>query len=439
MNGCPKCGFENDASDVFCGSCGAFLEWSRTETGARVAVATGGASGPTSGPGPDSAPTVDIGSDAPVIEDSGPVIEDADPIVEEADPIVERHSAAAAADPATDDSVEADPAAARRKQAEALRATPPPGSMRRTKQRRRETGSPETPAGAAAGRSAAPPPGAIKPAAPQARPKPKPAPPTRELQTGDLICGECGEGNVNTRKFCRRCGCSLVDAEVVAPPPVPWWKRPFVRKPTEFTAGERPMRRGGTDPAKPNTGSRLKKGVKVAGAVVAVGVVFGLIGPWRSSVTGLFSSAKRTVKPTFDPVHPVAVRATSEAKDHPAAHATDGISNTYWAEAAKGKGEGQALVLQFDPPVDIGKIGILSGASGKPEEFLAQPRPKTLHLIFSDGTTTDLFLKDTAKFQSFDVKTKQVNRVEVQIAAVYSSVQGGQDGAIAELEFYQKS
>jgi len=169
-----------------------------------------------------------------------------------------------------------------------------------------------------------------------------------------------------------------------------------------------------------------------------VAVILGLIGPWRSSVTGMFSSAKRTVKPTFDPVHPVAIKATTEVKDHPAAHATDGISNTYWAEAAKGKGDGQALVLQFDPPVDIGKIGILSGASGKPEDFLAQPRPKTLHLIFSDGTTADLSLKDTAKFQSFDVKTKQINRLEVQIAAVYSSVQGGQDGAIAELEFYQK-
>lgn len=94
---------------------------------------------------------------------------------------------------------------------------------------------------------------------------------------------------------------------------------------------------------------------------------------WRSSVSTVFSSAKRTVKPTFDPVHPVAIKATTEVRDDPATHATDGISSTYWAEAAKGKGEGQALVLRFDPAVDIGKIGVLSGASGQPEDFLAWP------------------------------------------------------------------
>lgn len=415
MNGCPKCGFDNDRSDVFCGSCGAFLQWSRTEAGARVAVAPGA----PAGPGGDRGSTVDAGSDVPVIEDSGPIVEEADPVVETADPVVMT----------TEERM--------RKRAEALRAKAPPGSMRVTKHRRRP-GRSGAGAEPVADQPVAMPPGAVKPAAPQARLKPVPAPPTRELQTGDLICGECGEGNVPTRKFCRRCGSSLVDAEAVAAPPVPWWKRPFVRKPKEFTAGARPMRRGGSEPGTARKGGRVKKTLAIVGGVAAVGLAIGLLGPWRSSVDKKVGSVKRTVKPTFDPVHPVAVTASSELKDHPAALAADGISNTYWAESAKGKGEGQALVLQFDPAVDIGKVGVLSGASGKPEDFLAQPRPKTLHLIFSDGTTTDLSLKDTAKFQSFNVKTKQITKLEVQIASVYSSVQGGQDAAISELEFYQK-
>jgi hypothetical protein len=426
MSGCPRCGFENDRSDVFCGSCGAFLEWSRTEAGARVAVASGAPPPGTTGA---SGPTVDARSDVPVIEDSGPVVEEADPVVEDSGPVIE----------------DADPAALTteermRRRAEALRAKPPPGSMRVTKHRRREgRAAHEASDAAVADKPVAVPPGAVKPAAPQARPKPKPAPPTRELQTGDLICGQCGEGNVPTRKFCRRCGSSLVDAEAVAAPPVPWWKRPFVRKPKkEFSAGDRPMRRGGSEPGTAKKGGRGKKILAAVGAVAAIAVVIGLMGPWRSSVDKKVASVKRTVAPNFDPVHPVAVKASTELKDHPAALATDGISNTFWAESGKGKGEGQALVLTFDPAVDINKVGIYSGASGKPEDFLAQPRPKSLHLIFSDGTTTDVSLKDTAKFQSFDVKAKLVNKLEVQIASVYSSVQGGQDAAISELEFYTK-
>jgi hypothetical protein len=421
MNGCPKCGFENDRSDVFCGSCGAFLEWSRTETGAKVAVSAGApATPPAAGTGDGGIAGTE--SDMPVVEDSGPVVEDSDPVVEDAEPMVLT----------TEERM--------RRRAEALRAKAPPGSMRVTKHRHRE-GRAGVEAGRepVAGAPEAVPPGAVKPAVPQARPKPTPAPPTRELQTGDLICGECGEGNVPTRKFCRRCGTSLVDAEAVAAPPVPWWKRPFVRKPKkEFTAGERPMRRGGTEPGTKAKGGRAKKVLAAAGAVAAVGLVLAVAGPWRSSVNHKVGDVKRTVAPNFDPVHPVAVTASSELKDHPAAMATDGISNTFWAEGAKGKGENQALVLTFDPAIDINKVGILSGASGKPEEFLAQPRPKTLHLIFSDGTTKDLSLKDSGKFQSFDVDARLITKLEVQISSVYSSVQGGQDAAISELEFYTK-
>ena len=40
------------------------------------------------------------------------------------------------------------------------------------------------------------------------------APPTKELSAGDLVCGQCGEGNEPVRKFCRRCGNSLATAEV---------------------------------------------------------------------------------------------------------------------------------------------------------------------------------------------------------------------------------
>ena len=61
----------------------------------------------------------------------------------------------------------------------------------------------------------------------------------REAQPGDRICGNCSEANDPTRKFCRRCGTTLVNAQVVGAKKLPWWKRLFRRQPKEYAAGER--------------------------------------------------------------------------------------------------------------------------------------------------------------------------------------------------------
>ena len=50
-------------------------------------------------------------------------------------------------------------------------------------------------------------------------------PPTRR-HPGDLICGQCGEGNDPVRHFCRRCGNSLDEAIAVR---LPWYRRFFHR------------------------------------------------------------------------------------------------------------------------------------------------------------------------------------------------------------------
>ena len=43
---------------------------------------------------------------------------------------------------------------------------------------------------------------------------------------------------------------------------------------------------------------------------------------------------------------------------------------------------GAALEVSFDRPVELAKIGITPGT---PEDFLAEPRPSRLHVVFSDG------------------------------------------------------
>ena len=56
------------------------------------------------------------------------------------------------------------------------------------------------------------------------------------------ICSNCGEANDPTRKFCRRCGTTLVAAQVVAPTRLPWYRRLFHREPKQpkpMQAGDR--------------------------------------------------------------------------------------------------------------------------------------------------------------------------------------------------------
>ena len=264
-----------------------------------------------------------------------------------------------------------------------------------------------------------------------------PAPP-RTIQPGDLICGQCGEGNDPSRKFCRRCGASLVQA-AVAPEPS-WWRRLLKRRRAPVKAGDRPGRQS-------RSGGRalsgmMRKAVGILAALGLLGITLAAIGPWRDSVTGgadsAFDSVRRRISPKYEPVRPSSAIASSSLPNHDPKMAIDGISNSYWAEGAQGDGEGQQLVLRFDRPVDLDRIGILTGASRKPEDFLAQPRPERLHLVFSDGSTADVSIKDSAGFQTFTIKARQATTVEVQIKSVYKAL-GGKDLAITEIELFTKA
>jgi hypothetical protein len=152
---------------------------------------------------------------------------------------------------------------------------------------------------------------------------------------------------------------------------------------------------------------------------------------------GLLGKVRSVVAPKFEPVRPTAAEATSSLSDHSPEAGIDQIKNTYWAEGAPGDGAGQTLVAIFDTPVDLDRVGFTPGASAKPEEFVAQPRPKEVHLVFSDGNSKDVRLEDKAEFQSFDIEAKQVSRVEIHIVSVYGSLKG-QDCSIAEVEFFRK-
>ncbi len=282
-------------------------------------------------------------------------------------------------------------------------------------------------------------PDARKPGRPKRDQAPvRPPSPPRTIQPGDLICGQCGEGNDPARKFCRRCGASLVQA-AVAPEPS-WWRRLLKRRRAPVKAGDRPGRQSRSRGR--GLSGIARKGVGILAALGLLGIALAAIGPWRDSVTGgadsAFDAVRRRISPQYEPVRPSSAIASSSLPNHDPKLAIDGISNSYWAEGAQGDGEGQQLVLRFDRPVDLDRIGILSGASRKPEDFLAQPRPERLHLVFSDGSTADVSIKDSAGFQTFTIKARQATSVEVQIKSVYKAL-GGTHLAITEIELFTKA
>lgn len=188
---CTECGERQDDGVVFCGRCGAFLEWE----GERVE--TPGAAKP---PEPAMAAETAVATDDELS-------------------VWERAAARAASEqvPATT----SDPASVAAPEP-APDPTPEPSGSVDTRQPEEMRRQPD-----------------------EVRQRPSgPAPRhVEQLPSGSLICGKCATGNAPDRSFCLKCGHSLEWAQVVERPP--WWRRLLSRERT-YRAGtrRRPRRRG---------------------------------------------------------------------------------------------------------------------------------------------------------------------------------------------------
>lgn len=334
-------------------------------------------------------------------------------------------------------------------------APQPPGTTKPTKSTRPRRRPETTPAGDAQSEpqimTAATGPTAVKPDKTRVKPTQakKREAPTRKLRPGDLVCGQCGEGNVPERNFCRRCGNALAEAEVVTSP---WYKRIVPkRKPKAYEAGTRPGR-GGTKGAKGAVrgAQGLRRKVmgpigKVTRVLMFVAFAAGLVGiTFRPSLRtelmdragDVFGSVRQVIAPSFERVAPIGATASSSLGDHPPEHAIDDTSNRWWAEGAEGDGVGESLMVTFAEPVDIAVVGVTPGAADA-EEFVAQPRPRTLHLVFDTGVSVDLDVADQREFQTFDVDATGITSVQVQVLEAWPG-QAGSDLSITTLEFRTK-
>ena len=437
---CKNCGHQNEDNDTFCGSCGKFLEW----TGERVAVAEPEPEPPPPAPAPEAEPArlglIDRVKQAVGLEETAP--QPAAPVESAAatPPAVRTTPVTSGAPAATPITIAAPTASV---------AAPPPAAATAPFASAAPVAAPE-PVLAGVGVPASPPtapavqldepvsrrPTSVAPTVTRARPGPRTMEAPTRRHPGDLICGQCGEGNDPVRHFCRRCGNSLDEALVVR---LPWYRRFFNRLFGVRTreAGWRPQRVG-----PPNVMGMVWRIIRLAiGAVIVVALLAFLFIPSFHNLivnraTTAFTTVRKIVHPNYDPIYPIGVSATTAIAGHPPTLAIDRFTNTYWAALPGDRNP--TLVLRFAGPQDLAEIGFTSGASGTApaDQFLAQPRPHQIHLVFSDGTTQDLSLSDSEKAQFYAINAKQVTFVEIHVQSVWQTATAPPSSvAITEVEF----
>lgn len=263
--------------------------------------------------------------------------------------------------------------------------------------------------------------------------------PSRRLKPGDLICGSCGEGNAPLRKFCSRCGASLNEAEVRK---APWWAR-FRRRPgpRSVALGRDPKQSGSSlaessfDARQFFRGLYRKARTVVAVAIILGGVLYGAYPPFRSTVNHTVTNAKtdasNAASAALTPVHPTSATDNAEVPGHPASAAVDESLDTYWL-APWPTTPAPTLTLSFDRPVTLKKMILHSGAS---DAYVADGRPSSLHLVFSNKESMTLTPQDTAQAQTLDLSHAiQVTSVQIQVTAVYQG--SNPNVALTEIELF---
>jgi len=443
---CKQCGHHNEDSDTFCGSCGKFLEW----TGERVVVAQPEPEplAPEPEPEPAKLGLIDRVRQAVGIEEAAaqpaasvepepiapPPIVRAVPVNSSAPTLPSPRGGGDVPGPGLTTTV-ASPLAASASAPEPvlasvgapLAAAPAPTTV--------------TPADEPISRR----PISVAPTTTRARPAPRTMEAATRRHPGDLICGQCGEGNDPVRHFCRRCGNTLDEALAVR---LPWYRRFFNKLFGVRTreAGWRPSRVG-----PPNVMGGAWRIIRLAiGALIVLALLaFLLIPRFHNLVvdraTSAITTVRKAVHPNYVPVTPIGASASSATAGHGPMLAIDRYSNTYWAALASDRTP--VLIVRFSGPQDIAAVVFRSGASGSApgDSPILQPRPHLLHLVFSNGYATDMTLNDQDATQTQstlldDTKATQVTFVEIHVVTVYAPAAASVSSvAITEVEFRTKN
>ncbi|WP_168211295.1 NADase-type glycan-binding domain-containing protein [Actinosynnema sp. ALI-1.44] len=278
-----------------------------------------------------------------------------------------------------------------------------------------------------------PPPEVLPQPAQPPSPKVPVAPPRHRPKPGELVCGQCGTGNLASRKFCSRCGESLSSAVVVG---TPWWRRVFRRRVKVLELGGRPSKPGEGRTSRALRGTFRKVRVILSVSLLVFGLLAALYPPVRTFVVNEFQALKTKVSSLADdalsPIRPATTSATAQTAGHPVQAAFDTFKNTYWA-APWSLNQPPVITVQLAQPVELRMAIVTSGAAG---EYTAHGRPSSLKVSYSNEKFTVVSLKDSPQPQQVELADGLgATSLQISVLAVYGT-QPVADVAITEIELF---
>jgi hypothetical protein len=291
--------------------------------------------------------------------------------------------------------------------------------------------------------------------------RPRPVPLAAEPVYTGPYCTSCGVRNQEDRSFCRSCGEPLRGTAAAAARES-WWRRLLARlgggrRGDGYAAGDRPdsFRRhavphgarhhGLTAPDlaavrhRPSLRRRRLSVGRLAPILLVAGLVGVGLGPARHWVTtegfGLVHKARGTLNERYVSVVPVGASASSAVHRHGAALAVDGVQDTFWLSSSRHDGVGAELTVRFASPVNIDRIGLLSGEPAA--AFRADARPQTIEVSTAGAAPVDISFDDTASFQNRAVSLHRVTTITFVFKDVYPG-QNGRAVAVREVQFFAR-
>ena len=238
------------------------------------------------------------------------------------------------------------------------------------------------------------------------------------------------------RKFCRRCGQSLVEAEVFARP---WWKKLLSTRGPKAVPIDAKGQYGSSK--RFDVKHALRKSYRVGrlvlvAAFICTVIAYAVFPQLRTALNGRVNAGKSRVEalahPTYVLLHPVSVVANIQVAGYSGPLAVDGYTNTYWL-APWNPAQEPTLTLTFSRKVSLKKMILHSGAD---PNFAAYDRPSVMRLSFSNGEAGSYMPQDTIKPQTLTLThVDGVTSVEFQVMGVYPG-KSRSYVAISEIEFF---
>jgi hypothetical protein len=270
--------------------------------------------------------------------------------------------------------------------------------------------------------------------------------PSRRLNPGDLVCGECGEGNPPTRKFCSRCGEPLTTAEVVKAK----WYRPLLfwrREPRTLEAGARPGKKGAKGGGRGQASAVYRK---VRAAVAALLLLVSLLYIVAPPVRGLVDRwVVEPAKERWDqavqwfedltdnyvevaPTRATAVPADAQTRDHPAGNVMD-RDNSFWAAPFR-RSDPPGVRLSFSEAQSLPVVFVTGGGSGEDADGYLHPR--LLRFTYGSGNSERCELAEpSGEPQRCDLEQAlTTRRITVTVLRVFPK-EGLRRVAIQDIQF----